>query len=118
MKKFVILNDNDNWIIRKTLREHDIEPQPAAEFHAREAGCWLLQGNEFDGMECRVVVMLNGFYGNHVANNICRCTSYLICVADKIPLPKLPNPAAVQWINPYAATTLQHGIVKEAIEKN
>ena len=49
--------------MRETLREHGIDPQPASEFSTRDEGCWLLTGDQFAGMECRVVVVVG--YDNY-----------------------------------------------------
>ena len=64
--------------MRDTLRKHGIEPQPASEFSTRDEGCWLLTADQFAGMECRVVVVVEdaGYYSD--VNAWCRCTS--ICV--------------------------------------
>ena len=102
--------------MRKTLREHGIEPQPASEISTREEGCWLLTDAQFAGMECRVVVAVDGGYA---ANTWGRCTSYLVCVASigDIGRRSSKRSCAVQWINPYPASTPQHREVQNFIDE-
>ena len=119
--------------MRETLRKHGIEAQPASEFNAREEGCWLLTDEQFAGMECRVVVRVGGVVrvGNAVrlgdvvrlgddnysdANATCRCTSYLIHVADTDSLGRFKPSTGFQCINPYPAGTHQHREVQNRID--
>ena len=101
--------------MRETLREHGIEPQPASEFSTREEGCWLLTGDQFAGMECRVVVAVE-YAGYYDVNAWCRCTSYLVYVASDIRMRKIKQSTAVQWINPYPASTQPHREVQHFID--
>ena len=103
--------------MRGTLREHGIEPQHASEISTRDEGCWLLTDAEFAGMECRVVVAVDA--GGYDANALCRCTSYLVFVSsiDNIRMGKIKQSTAVQWINPYPASTPPHREVQNFIDE-
>ena len=113
--------------MRGTLREHGIEPQSASEFSTREEGCWLLTGDQFAGMECRVVVVVDD--GGYDINALCRCTSYLVYVSIIGSIrtrskqirgninEQIKQSTAVQLINPYPASTPQHREVQDFIDE-
>ena len=104
--------------MRETLQEHGIEPQPASEFSTREEGCGLLTDDQFAGMECRVVVTVD-YDRSFAANAWCRCTSYLVYVASigDITMRNIKGSTAVQWINPYPASTQPHREVQHFIDR-
>ena len=102
--------------MRETLRKHGIEAQPASEFNTREEGCWLLTDDQFAGMECRVVVVVGADLRE--ANAFCRCTSYLIYVADLAAIQSfnVKKAMAVHFINPYPPSTYNHRKVQTYIK--